>query len=74
MSKEKIGPETLTELTVKMEVEEIIKNGFEEIKDELDRYFIRKNNETTGHYYPLIIKVNKKSTKLIEKMLGLIKF
>lgn len=65
--------EPVTELTLKMEVEEIIKKGLQETRDELDRYFIRKNRETTGHYGPLLSKVANMSTKLIETILSLVK-
>lgn len=66
---EKENHEPLREGTVKMEVMEIIKAGFEEIKTDLDRYFIRRNSETTGHYYSTLSQIHKASIELIDRML-----
>jgi hypothetical protein len=59
----------VTETSIKMGVNAIIADGLSEIRDELDRYFIQVNNETSGSYMELLSRVIKDANSLIERML-----
>ncbi len=61
--------EALTQEGIQIDVENIIKKGILLIRDDINKYLVKRNDETLGNYFKIISEVSKKSNKLIERML-----